>query len=176
MVLLDIQMPVLDGLNALKLLQECGFTQPVYALTANAISHEIDSYLEAGFTGYLAKPIDKKVFYTQLAKHCKKDSATTKSQHDMSDLVASFINSFEHESALIQQHLAAYELFNLQQDAHRIGGAAKMFELDDVAMSAMALESALKQDKLTDLTSLVAQLLEQLHNASVDQNSSISPS
>ena len=175
-VLLDIQMPVLDGLKALKLLQECGFTQPVYALTANAISHEIDSYLQAGFTGYLAKPIDKKVFYTQLAKHCKKDSAVAKSQQDMSDLVASFINSFEHESALIQQHFAAHELFNLQQDAHRIGGAAKMFALDDIADSAMALESALKQDKTADLTSLVAQLLEHLHNASVDQNSSISPS
>lgn len=175
-VLLDIQMPVLDGLSALKLLHECGFTQPVYALTANAISHEIDGYLQAGFTGYLAKPIDKKVFYTQLAKHCKKDAVTIKSQHDMSDLVASFIASFEHESALIQQHFAADKYFDLQQDAHRIGGAAKMFALDEVAVSAMALESALKQQKLSDLTSLVAQLLEQLHCAAVSQNNSISPS
>ncbi len=171
-VLLDIQMPVLDGLNALKLLQECAFTQPVYALTANAISHEIESYLQAGFTGYLAKPIDKKVFYTQLAKHCKKE-ASLGIKHDMSDLVTSFINSFEHESALIQQHLASSDLFSLQQDAHRIGGAAKMFALDDIAMSAMALELAIKQGHVSELNSLVAHLLEQLHIASSARNNTI---
>lgn len=175
-VLLDIQMPVLDGLSALKLLRDCGFTQPVYALTANAISHEVEAYLKAGFTGYLAKPIDKKVFYTQLAKHCKNAINIKDEQQDMSDLVASFIGSFDYEASQVQLHFSEQDLFNLQQDAHRIGGAAKMFALDEVANSAMALELALKHNQLIELPSLVAQLLDQLHSASETQNSSMSPS
>lgn len=175
-VLLDIQMPVLDGLSALKLLKESGFTQPIYALTANAISHEIEAYLQAGFTGYLAKPIDKNVFFTQLAKHCKNTAESTKASHDISDLVTSFIQSFNQEASLIQLHLAEYDLFNLQQDAHRIGGAAKMFAMEHIAKSAFALESALKNNQLSELTNLVDRLLEQLNSALADQNSSTSPS
>lgn len=175
-VLLDIQMPVLDGLSALKLLQKCGFTQPVYALTANAISHQIEGYLEAGFTGYLAKPIDKKVFYTQLAKHCKSTSQLANSMPDTRDLVTSFINSFAYEADLIQQHFSADDLMSLQQDAHRIGGAAKMFALDDIAHSALALELAIKNKKAFEINHLVTQLLELMHCTRLAQNSSISPS
>ncbi|WP_404341519.1 tetratricopeptide repeat protein [Pseudoalteromonas mariniglutinosa] len=169
-VLLDIQMPVLDGLSAFQLLVECGFSQPVYALTANAMSDEVERYLKAGFTGYLSKPIDKSVFYTQLAKHCRSLHAkSVTEQFDMSDLVASFIASFEQESALIKQHFAMRQFDDLQQDAHRLLGAARMFSLELVADRAMNLERALKCKEYDQLTELVMQLLTELNTAKTRQ-------
>ncbi|WP_351060002.1 response regulator, partial [Psychrobacter sp. TB20-MNA-CIBAN-0197] len=68
-MLLDIQMPIMDGITAFELLRQCGYEQPIFALTANAMSHEIEQYLALGFTDYLAKPIDKEKFYSTIAEH-----------------------------------------------------------------------------------------------------------
>ena len=47
----------MDGVEAFKVMRELGANQPIYALTANAMSHEVSQYLELGFTGHLKKPI-----------------------------------------------------------------------------------------------------------------------
>jgi CheY-like chemotaxis protein len=58
-VLMDIQMPIMDGFRATTLLREKGFTQPIFALTAHAFQEERDRALRSGFSGYLTKPINK---------------------------------------------------------------------------------------------------------------------
>ncbi len=57
-VLMDIQMPVLDGFGAVKLMRERSWTKPVVALTANAMKGYEHKVLKAGFSHYMTKPID----------------------------------------------------------------------------------------------------------------------
>lgn len=60
MILLDDQMPGMTGVETIKHLKDIvGFNVPTIALTANAISGMKEKYLEAGFDGYIPKPIDK---------------------------------------------------------------------------------------------------------------------
>ena len=145
LVLLDIQMPVMDGRAAFQLLKNCGFEQPIFALTANAMSHEIDEYLALGFTGYLGKPIDKDLFYKALSAHLDSNNQPSlkHSEVDMSDLVISFKQSFALESETITQHFISEDLVALQKDSHRILGAAQMFGLDEIAQAAKDLDRAL---------------------------------
>ncbi len=56
-VLMDIQIPGIDGRQATRLLRASGFTNPIIALTAHALNEEKESCLRAGCTGHLAKPI-----------------------------------------------------------------------------------------------------------------------
>ena len=58
-VLMDIQMPVLDGVQALQTLRDRypNFQTPVVAVTAHALPGDRETYLEAGFQGYLSKPV-----------------------------------------------------------------------------------------------------------------------
>ena len=68
LVLMDVNMPVMDGYTATRTLRERGCTLPVLALTANAMKgfeREIES---AGFTGYLTKPVDIDVLLNALAE------------------------------------------------------------------------------------------------------------
>jgi len=60
-VLMDIQMPVMDGSTAL-INMRCNpdYDQiPVIAMTANVMTHEVESYLEAGFAGFIGKPYER---------------------------------------------------------------------------------------------------------------------
>lgn len=57
-VLMDIQMPVMDGYTAASTMRERGATLPVVALTANAMKGFEEKVLASGFSHYMAKPID----------------------------------------------------------------------------------------------------------------------
>lgn len=55
MVLMDVQMPIMNGVEATRLIRECGRDMPIVALTANPMAKK--DCIEAGFSGFLTKPI-----------------------------------------------------------------------------------------------------------------------
>ena len=68
LILMDIQMPVMNGRDATAALREAGVNTPVIALTANVMAEDIADYRLAGCNDHLAKPIDKQRFYEVLAR------------------------------------------------------------------------------------------------------------
>lgn len=71
LVVLDLELPRLDGLTLVGLLRRDERTRdlPVLALTAHAMKGDAERGLAAGFTAYLTKPIDTRTFCKQIALH-----------------------------------------------------------------------------------------------------------
>jgi CheY-like chemotaxis protein len=68
LVLMDLQLPGMDGMEALRRLRENPRTAgiPVVAVTAQAMKHDRERVLDAGFDGYVEKPISVRVFPDQV--------------------------------------------------------------------------------------------------------------
>jgi len=68
LILMDIQMPVMDGVEAARAIRAAEASQnlprtPILALTANALVHQVESYLAVGMDGHVSKPIELKRLY-----------------------------------------------------------------------------------------------------------------
>lgn len=67
LILMDIQMPVMDGLEASTLIREkMKIETPIIALTANAFKQDIDLYLSKGMNDFITKPYDEQEFFRKI--------------------------------------------------------------------------------------------------------------
>ena len=70
-IFMDIQMPIMDGITACKLIQESSLNEdtPIIAVTAHALHSEKEQLLKDGFKGYLTKPIDEDMLRQIISDH-----------------------------------------------------------------------------------------------------------
>jgi CheY-like chemotaxis protein/anti-sigma regulatory factor (Ser/Thr protein kinase) len=68
-VLMDLQMPEMDGYQALEHLKMAGYSKPIIALTAHAMHEERQRCLESGFAEHLSKPVDRQALLEAISFH-----------------------------------------------------------------------------------------------------------
>jgi signal transduction histidine kinase/CheY-like chemotaxis protein/HPt (histidine-containing phosphotransfer) domain-containing protein len=78
LILMDIQMPVMDGLQATSILRSRGYDRPIAALTANAFSEDRERCLSAGCDDFLPKPIERDLFEQVLDRFLPVNSGSVK--------------------------------------------------------------------------------------------------
>jgi osomolarity two-component system sensor histidine kinase TcsA len=69
-ILMDINMPVMDGLMATELIRKMKVDVPIIALTGNALKGDAEMYLARGMTDYIAKPLHRQQLVDLLWKWC----------------------------------------------------------------------------------------------------------
>ncbi|MCL2225392.1 MAG: response regulator [Defluviitaleaceae bacterium] len=70
-IFMDQMMPEIDGTETMRTLRDMGYTQPIIALTANALIGQAEEFIKEGFDGFISKPIQTKHLNTILMKHIR---------------------------------------------------------------------------------------------------------
>ncbi|MEN7551369.1 PAS domain S-box protein [Rapidithrix thailandica] len=103
LVLMDVQMPELDGITATKVIREKKYDMPILALTASALSEQVHEALTIGMSDYLPKPFAPEQLKNILHKHLLSTTQNPASIHEES-------LQFQFHEMLDQAHLdAIYE-------------------------------------------------------------------
>lgn len=186
LTLLDIQMPEMDGVEAFKRLRELGCKQPIYALTANAMSHEIRQYLTLGFTGHLKKPIERKNFIATIAKHCslnkfidkaldKKETIEVNNSGRIINNISAQTKSEGDKLALAEENLLQVDLSdlitefvcNVQQDKEKLALYSECFDMKGLTSVAHRLSGAAQMFGFTELSQAAKELENTLKSESL---------
>jgi two-component system sensor histidine kinase BarA len=106
LIFMDIQMPVMDGVTALKHISTSilNAESPVIAVTAHALSGEKEKLLEEGFHSYMTKPLDETMLRHVIYEHCDLD--TLLDEQDLDNNFAQALPLFAGESSVFDWDLA----------------------------------------------------------------------
>ena len=148
LVLMDLQMPTMDGYTAMAQLRRDGCMVPVVALTARAGSAEREKCLAAGFEDYLTKPIDKPKLRACLSKYLQATSAaieapivsTLAEDREVKDLLQQFVKLLPGKVHELQGLLRRHDPEPLRKFVHQINGAAGGYGFPEITQSAARLE------------------------------------
>ncbi|MGI9212976.1 MAG: ATP-binding protein [Methylococcaceae bacterium] len=172
LVLMDMQMPVMGGLQAVSFLRLTGFDKPIIALTANATDTDRLEALRTGCDDYLIKPIDQPVFFATLQKYLSKNAeAGTEATHagfsslvltdqpDFLSLQQDFKKELPDRIKQIEQDLMANNWMDLKFRVHQLKGVAGSFGMPEVTRMAANIEAHILKGNFHDLKSLVTEMV-----------------
>jgi CheY-like chemotaxis protein len=136
LILMDMQMPVMDGYTATRTLRERGCTVPIIALTANTMKQDVQQCLAAGCTDFLGKPFERKAFYAKLSQYLSSkavNGATAASDcvpilPDVEDaevlpIILEFVGALEEKVAEMGAACRASDCEKVAAVAHRLRSA-----------------------------------------------------
>lgn len=147
LILMDMQMPVMSGIAAVKELRGNGYRGPIVALTANSTIDDRDACLWAGCNDFLSKPVDRSRFLNILNEYLSEADPKENSlspvvsklladEPDMADLVVEFIDSIPAMFNKIDRAAKNRDWENLKFEVHSlkgVGGGYGYPELTEIA-------------------------------------------
>jgi PAS domain S-box-containing protein len=179
-VLMDCQMPVMDGFTATRRIRELeqrsntGDRVPIIALTANVMSEDRENCVAAGMDAHLGKPIEPKQMIDTLMRFLKEKvvppaidlqalrQVTGGDAEFERELADTFVASGDQALADIIAALKASDFDTVRKRAHALKGASANIYAVSLSSTASSLENAARSQAAPAVSGLVQELAEKL--------------
>ena len=179
LILMDVQMPEMDGLEATRLIRKNGFKDiPIVALTAHALVDDREKCLNAGMNDYITKPLKREIVYDMVEKwlfekptvvkkepsvspqgtSAEKDIIIIKVERDLEDLIPGFLANRAKDIEDIKKALDQRNYETIRILGHSMKGAGGGYGFDYITETGRALENAANENKPEKVMQVVKDL------------------
>jgi CheY-like chemotaxis protein len=186
LILMDVQMPEVDGLEATRSIRRLGRERgrniPVVGMTAHAMPGDRERCLAAGMDDYVAKPIKPELFYAVVERYLEGDGSArpvrsharkTNSVFERNlkgnqtlvvDLARDFLQDYPETLNQLKNNIAQGRCRDLEFLAHNLKSVVGFFNAEDAYRLARQLETAAHEERLD----MAGEILGRLENALVE--------
>lgn len=169
LVLMDMQMPVLSGVDAVQQLRDSGYTLPVVALTANATQEDRRQCLEAGCNDFLTKPVTREKLYQMVAKYIPPGklinsnvlplySTLLDEDPEFEDIVTQFINKLPDIVFTIRHAHQTSDWEKLKEVIHNLKGMGSGFGFPPLTKLSAEIEQLYKKGEFGDILTVLDEM------------------
>jgi CheY-like chemotaxis protein/HPt (histidine-containing phosphotransfer) domain-containing protein len=184
-ILMDVQMPEMDGLTATKELRRNNYKLPILAMTANAMKADLDACLAAGMDDHVTKPIERKALVETLRRWLPRRSVSFSADRpspvrsdipalegidvagslqrlglefeSLKRMLIRFADTLGPMLDLLRAAVGGADYAAIARHAHGIAGASGNLGADDLRETAKALERA-GNERAQSVTPLTAEV------------------
>jgi len=146
-IFMDLNMPLCNGVDAVRRIRSKGIRVPIVALTASVAERDRLALMEAGCNDSLAKPFKRSALLSSVALHLERQSELPEADPTFQSIVVTFLSKIPERVATLEKHFEGNSWSDLGHAAHALAGAA-MFGFHDLGAKAAVLEQASKSGEL----------------------------
>ena len=160
LVLMDLEMPVMDGYEAAHVLRENGYAGPIVAMTSHVEGPSTERARNEGCDAVTAKPLRAEQMENLLHKYLNLSSAGKPAplEREMAALTTKYLEQCRRDVVTLRQGLAAGQFDVVRGIAHRLRGAGGLYGFDEITRLGLEVETAASAKQ----TSRIAELVERL--------------
>lgn len=188
-VLMDLQMPIMDGYTATREIRKWEnenqlIPTPIVALTAYALPAEVQKAFDAGCTHYLTKPIKKATLLETLEQFTTPPQGVTKIdlqkelptphnkemlviEHDLKEIIPQFLNNIKQNLQEILESVATGDLKKASLYGHQMKGSGTSYGIPKITEIGALIEIEAKNDNSRAIVKHTEELLEYLNDLEI---------
>ena len=173
LILMDMQMPERDGIEATQMLRAIGCSTPIVALTANVMQHHRDQFNEAGVNDFLSKPINRERLVSVLVRYLEPDEENSQGGTSLSgsedpmvddELRQVFVDRLGEMAGELTSAVEGKQWDEVQSLVHRMKGSGTSFGFPAITTLGKQAEENIRNKQYQQAEKIVGQLLEEINS------------
>ena len=176
LVFMDMQMPIMDGIEAVSILRNQGYKVPIVALTANALQEDREKCFKAGCVDFVTKPIGRDDLFEVVSRYLEKAenplleqepilSTILDEDSEFIDLVQRYIHELPVYQKKVEHSFIDEDWTELRSVIHQLKGTAGSYGYQVITEQAARVEFQIINKNYSEVAMLIRQLNNMIERA-----------